>query len=494
MQFHDIIIKRRKELGLSQADVALSLGYTPQAISKFEKNSSSWPVTILPSLAKTLGLSINALFGYESRSETPYENKPIDTEALGKRLKKLREEKKVSLSEAAKSLGISPRSLFSYEEGSSIMGTLTFEVALHYYGVTPEELCYSDIAPAPLLKKKSKKPLIFLAGIVIGVMALSYALLAPSLINNKNDGLSSSSITSFSSSSGSGNSSVSSSASSSSSTATSSSIPSSSSSSSDSGSSSSSSSATESSSSSSSDSGSSSPSSSTSEFSSSSSSLWGDLPSSLSISRDGGSASYLGVGSFVYEAIFPDGYSLPSGIALSWKVEAYRGSATCNIAESVRGKGKLDIDEIAPGGAELLITLSLNNGSSVIKAMEYQHILDDSKKINPEVFPGLSDFLITNGDDVYFEAHRGDVFHLPITFRSVPGKTFTYSSSNYIYTVGSNSSLISSLDDSYDVPTFTFTVPSSFLIGQSIILRSYLLRKYPNIEIVGGFTIIKITG
>ena len=56
------VSSRRKTLGLTQQNLAESLGYTVQAISKFENGQSEMDLSSLPELAKALGLSLDDLF------------------------------------------------------------------------------------------------------------------------------------------------------------------------------------------------------------------------------------------------------------------------------------------------------------------------------------------------------------------------------------------------------------------------------------------------
>lgn len=68
--FRKNLVKRRKELGLTQDMLAQRMNVTAQAVSKWE-NSSYPDSELLPALAKALGTSIDALFGFKNNdSET----------------------------------------------------------------------------------------------------------------------------------------------------------------------------------------------------------------------------------------------------------------------------------------------------------------------------------------------------------------------------------------------------------------------------------------
>ncbi len=66
--FAYIISTKRKELGLTQEELAGKLGITPQAVSKWENGIGLPDVTLFPLIAKTLGVSTDTLFGIEKEA------------------------------------------------------------------------------------------------------------------------------------------------------------------------------------------------------------------------------------------------------------------------------------------------------------------------------------------------------------------------------------------------------------------------------------------
>lgn len=61
---HTIIQQRRRELGLTQEQVAEHLGVTPPAVSKWETGTTSPDIGLLPSLARLLKTDLNTLFSF----------------------------------------------------------------------------------------------------------------------------------------------------------------------------------------------------------------------------------------------------------------------------------------------------------------------------------------------------------------------------------------------------------------------------------------------
>ena len=64
MAMNETIQKRRKELGLTQEQVAEYLGVSTPAVSKWEKGVTSPDITLLPPLARLLKMDLNTLFGF----------------------------------------------------------------------------------------------------------------------------------------------------------------------------------------------------------------------------------------------------------------------------------------------------------------------------------------------------------------------------------------------------------------------------------------------
>ena len=57
-------IKRiRKQLGLTQEELAMHVGVTPQAVSRWENGTGMPDISLVVPLAKTLRVSTDSLFG-----------------------------------------------------------------------------------------------------------------------------------------------------------------------------------------------------------------------------------------------------------------------------------------------------------------------------------------------------------------------------------------------------------------------------------------------
>ena len=71
MNFANALKNRRKELKMSQEDVARLVGTTKQVVSKYENGIRSPKVTVANKYAKALGMSLEDMLGIPPQEETP---------------------------------------------------------------------------------------------------------------------------------------------------------------------------------------------------------------------------------------------------------------------------------------------------------------------------------------------------------------------------------------------------------------------------------------
>ena len=65
MKINETIRSRRKQLGLTQEEVASRLGVTATAVYKWEVGSCYPDITLLPALARLLGVDLNTLLCFQ---------------------------------------------------------------------------------------------------------------------------------------------------------------------------------------------------------------------------------------------------------------------------------------------------------------------------------------------------------------------------------------------------------------------------------------------
>ena len=64
------IKKIRKQLGLTQEELAMHVGVTPQAVSRWENGTGMPDISLVVPLAKTLRVSTDSLFGINEENMT----------------------------------------------------------------------------------------------------------------------------------------------------------------------------------------------------------------------------------------------------------------------------------------------------------------------------------------------------------------------------------------------------------------------------------------
>lgn len=69
MNLGNNISEKRKAKGLTQEELAASLGVSPQAVSKWENNLSCPDIALLPEISKLFGISVDELLGVAPTAE-----------------------------------------------------------------------------------------------------------------------------------------------------------------------------------------------------------------------------------------------------------------------------------------------------------------------------------------------------------------------------------------------------------------------------------------
>ena len=72
-----MIASKRKELGMTQLDLAEKMGVTDKAVSKWERDLSCPDVSSLPKLAEIFGVSVDALMQAKTETVNVEEETPV---------------------------------------------------------------------------------------------------------------------------------------------------------------------------------------------------------------------------------------------------------------------------------------------------------------------------------------------------------------------------------------------------------------------------------
>jgi transcriptional regulator with XRE-family HTH domain len=175
------VANRRKALGLRQSDLAEALGYSVQAISKFENGNSEMDLTSLPKLAAFLSLSLNDLFSEAMTPKGPVCSLRFDGEILANNLAYLRNQKGLSQAELAETLGVSKRSIANYESGHTLPSPDLIQKFLQDFAVDADRLFGEEmLAPLPLTSSRKVPRLAWILSLIlVGVTAIATAIIVP---------------------------------------------------------------------------------------------------------------------------------------------------------------------------------------------------------------------------------------------------------------------------------------------------------------------------
>lgn len=198
------IRERRRELGISQAELSQSLGCSNQAVSKYENNQAKIYLALLDPLCKTLKLDIESfILKRKAMNTTLSLDHDFSTATFVRSLAFLREKKHITQKALADDLHISSQKITKWEGGHSLPTIEEFVTLAQYYNIPLEKLYYSvfDTTPpqeAPLEssistetplpvqtpeKKKTKKPWLIAVVASIASIGITLSISLPLVFN-----------------------------------------------------------------------------------------------------------------------------------------------------------------------------------------------------------------------------------------------------------------------------------------------------------------------
>lgn len=158
------VSQRRKKLGLRQQELADDLGYTVQAISRFENGQFQLDLSTLPVLAKTLHLSLDDLIKEKDEEADVPCQVDFNPRILQGNLAYLRNKSNLTQKQVAKIASVSPRSIANYEKGISQPSLDCVLSYLSHFEVRADDLFGIYLAPeaAASTAKKKKRPILLI--------------------------------------------------------------------------------------------------------------------------------------------------------------------------------------------------------------------------------------------------------------------------------------------------------------------------------------------
>ena len=191
MDIGSFLAYRRKQLGLSFSDVGSAIGYTPQAIYRYEKGIVKIDLSLVDSFCKVLNLSAEAFFEMDTEKITPYQNEKFSQDAFCSLLQSELSKEPGIVSKIAAQLSISPSRVEKWSSGDALPSVDYFVLMSDVLGYKPADLYLGRakqiaIPPKPI---RWKLPLIAVAS----ALAISAGILVPFALSRLNPGSSSSS-------------------------------------------------------------------------------------------------------------------------------------------------------------------------------------------------------------------------------------------------------------------------------------------------------------
>jgi DNA-binding XRE family transcriptional regulator len=186
MDFLEYLSKRRKELGISQSELAVALGYSDTAICKIESGISAPPMSILPALANKLSLRLDDLLLLSPEpQELKTPNLPYSWEIVAHNLRAVRLANHMRQKEAAEKIGVNKRSLVTYEKGDACPNIQAFFNLMPLLPSKPSdffyEILYPEIQSSPSFYRRGpSRFLTFSLGLLVGGAVLG-SILGPIL-------------------------------------------------------------------------------------------------------------------------------------------------------------------------------------------------------------------------------------------------------------------------------------------------------------------------
>ena len=157
------IANRRKELSMSQAELAGKVFLSPQAISSIERTSSSLSIDNALLFCQALDITLEDLL--ERRIDPSRKPTPFDRDSLPSKLEAARLQKNLTRKEIARKAGLSEKSIRNYETGRQVPSIQYLESLLGVLGIGFSDLIQGHVAKKRLAPWK-------LALIVLGGLAL----------------------------------------------------------------------------------------------------------------------------------------------------------------------------------------------------------------------------------------------------------------------------------------------------------------------------------
>ncbi len=125
----------REELEMTQKELGFVFGVTKNTVSGWENGHDSMPFNKLIRFCNLYDYSLDYVVGFIRRN-IKYDKIKTNKNKIGKKLKELRDELKITQITLAKECGISQSTYSSYERGEYLINTLTLYAICKKYNIS----------------------------------------------------------------------------------------------------------------------------------------------------------------------------------------------------------------------------------------------------------------------------------------------------------------------------------------------------------------------
>lgn len=176
MEHKDFFLERRNYRGLSQAEVANELNYSPQLVSLWESGKAFPDLSIWSKYAKILEVDLNGFIFAESRRDNlRCVLFQFDSEKFSNNLKYLRKRNNLTQIDLSKLIQVNNKTIMSWEKGKSYPSLPNFIKLCNLYKLTADELYFvvkdakSEERITPIKKKRVFVPIVLPIIIIIAI-------------------------------------------------------------------------------------------------------------------------------------------------------------------------------------------------------------------------------------------------------------------------------------------------------------------------------------
>lgn len=189
MELGTFLSNRRKQLGLSLSDVGTAIGYTPQAIHRYEKGIVKIDLSLVERFCRVLNLSLSSFFRMDLESSEPYKGEKFNSESFCAILTKELSDDASLWKKIASKLDTSTSRIEKWANGSSLPTVDEFIVLSKVLKYDPIDLYLGSNTK----RIKWKIPLVASMGIVVASMCISIPIILSQRLNEDVPTMSSSS-------------------------------------------------------------------------------------------------------------------------------------------------------------------------------------------------------------------------------------------------------------------------------------------------------------